>query len=121
MLAAVVVACKPGHAPPAAPTPAVGFEIARGDSLFHASSCVVCHGRTAKGTSHGPDLTSGHFVQIDGGYDDIVKIITTGVAEKDITDPSFPEPMPARGGGTHLLTDEQIRALAAYVYSLSHR
>ena len=144
VVAAALAACRSGGPQASAPTPATvaagaptrsaepnasgvatagitPLLIARGDSIFHAASCAVCHGRTAKGTSHGPGLTSGQFVQIDGKYDDIVRIITTGVPEDKITDPSFPEPMPARGGGTPPLSDEQIRALAAYVYSLSHR
>jgi mono/diheme cytochrome c family protein len=122
---AALAACGTGRATESAPTPvAAGTsprQLARGDSLFHASSCVTCHGRTGKGTAHGPDLTSGQFVQIDGSYADIVKIITTGVPEAKIMDPSFPEPMPPRGGGTPVLSDDEIRALAAYVYSLSHR
>lgn len=95
--------------------------IARGDSIFHASSCTQCHGRNGKGLQHGPDLTGGHFAQTDGSIEEIVKIITSGVPEGQITNPSYPEPMPARGGDTPPLTDEQIRALAAFVYSLSHR
>jgi cytochrome c5 len=94
--------------------------IARGDTIFHASSCTDCHGQRAKGSPHGPDLTSGHFVQTDGSYEQIVKIITTGVPVDSIVDPTFPEPMPPRGGATPL-SDDQIRALAAYVYRLSHR
>jgi mono/diheme cytochrome c family protein len=126
LLAAVALAsCKTSGAPTPTPTPvAAGTttrQIARGDSLFHSSSCATCHGRTGKGTAHGPDLTSGNFVQIDGTYEGIVKIITTGVPEDKITDPSFPEPMPPRGGGTPGLSDDEIRALATYVYSLSHR
>jgi mono/diheme cytochrome c family protein len=145
LIAAALAACKAGT-PASAPTPATTAAgsgappraaaevaagraaagitpqlIARGDSVFHASSCTDCHGRNAKGSPHGPDLTSGHFVQTDGSYDEIVKLITTGVTEDKFVDPSFPEPMPARGGGKPPLSDEQIRALAAYVYSLSHR
>jgi mono/diheme cytochrome c family protein len=95
--------------------------IARGDTVFHTSSCTECHGQRAKGTPHGPDLTSGRYVQTSGSYQEIVKIITTGVPVDSIADPSFPEPMPPRGGGTPPLSDDQIRSLAAYVYSLGHR
>jgi mono/diheme cytochrome c family protein len=95
--------------------------IARGDSIFHRASCSDCHGRDAKGSPHGPDLTSGRFAQIDGSYEQIVRLITTGVPESKITDPSFVDAMPPRGGENPPLSDEQIRALAAYVYSISHR
>jgi cytochrome c5 len=110
---------------PARPNPqaAAGITpqmIARGDTVFHTSSCTECHGQRAKGTPHGPDLTSGRFAQTNGSYAEIVKVITTGVPVDSIADPSFPEPMPARGG-TPALSDDQIRSLAAYIYSLSHR
>jgi mono/diheme cytochrome c family protein len=141
-MAAALAGCKTGGTPAPAPSTPVSSPgarpaspsaigpapagvtpllIARGDSVFHASSCTECHGRNAKGTPHGPDLTSGKFAQTDGSYDELVKIITTGVPENQITDPTFPEPMPARGGNTPPLSDELIRALAAYVYTLSHR
>ena len=87
-------------------------------SLFHASWCVRCPVPDAMGRPHGPDLTSGHFMHITGSYDEIVKIVTTGVPADSIKDPSHKLPMRGRGGGS--LTDEQIKAIAAYVYKLSH-
>jgi len=92
--------------------------VTMGDSLFHASNCVRCHGPDAKGRPNGPDLTSGHFMHITGSYDEIVKIVTTGIPADSIKDPSHKLPMRARGGGS--LTDDQIKAIAAYVYKLSH-
>ena len=114
-------------APTAAASPARGAlpsgvttaMVTMGDSLFHASSCVRCHGPDAKGRQNGPDLTSGHFMHLPtGSYDEIVKIITNGVPADSIKDPSHRLPMRARGGGS--LTDDQIKAIAAYVYKLSH-
>ena len=114
-------------APTAAASPARGAlpsgvttaMVTMGDSLFHASSCVRCHGPDAKGRQNGPDLTSGHFMHLPtGSYDEIVKIITNGVPAESIKDPSHRLPMRARGGGS--LTDDQIKAIAAYVYKLSH-
>jgi len=114
-------------APAAAMTPARGAlpagvtaaMVTAGDSLFHASSCVRCHGPDAKGRQNGPDLTSGHFMHLPtGSYDEIVKIITNGVPADSIKDPSHRLPMRGRGGGS--LTDEQIKSIAAYVYKLSH-
>jgi mono/diheme cytochrome c family protein len=92
--------------------------VTMGDSLFHASSCVRCHGADAKGRPNGPDLTSGHFMHSTGSYDEIVKTITTGIPADSIKDPSHKLPMRGRGGGS--LTDDQIKAIAAYVYKLSH-
>jgi mono/diheme cytochrome c family protein len=96
--------------------------VATGDSIFHARSCRNCHGMDAKGATNGPDLTSGKFMHVDGSYDSFVQIITTGVAKTDIKDPAHPNAMPARGGARPaLLTDDQIREVAAYVYSLNHK
>jgi cytochrome c oxidase cbb3-type subunit 3 len=94
--------------------------VATGDSLFHARNCKNCHGADAKGAQNGPDLTSGHFMHISGSYEDIVKIITTGVPKDQIKDPSHQFAMRPGGGGNPPLTEDQIRDVAAYVYSLSH-
>jgi mono/diheme cytochrome c family protein len=96
--------------------------VATGDSIFHARGCRNCHGMDAKGAANGPDLTKGTFQHIDGSYNSMVQIITTGVAKTDIKDPAHPNAMPARGGPRPaLLTDDQINAVAAYVYSLNHK
>jgi mono/diheme cytochrome c family protein len=94
--------------------------ISTGDSLFHARNCKNCHGQDAKGAKNGPDLTTGQFTHMSGSYDDIVKLITTGVPLTEIKDPSHTIAMRPGGGGNPPLTDDQIRAVAAYVYSISH-
>lgn len=76
----------------------------------------------AKGARNGPDLTSGKFTHVNGSYDDFVRLITSGVPAAEIKDPAHAQPMPARGGGRPApLTDDQIRSVAAYVYSLNHK
>lgn len=94
--------------------------VSTGDSLFHARNCKNCHGPDGKGAQNGPDLTSGNFMHISGSYDDIVKIITTGVPKSEIKDPSHQYAMRPGGGGNPPLTPDQIRDVAAYVYTLSH-
>jgi mono/diheme cytochrome c family protein len=89
----------------AAVTPAM---IAMGDSLFHAASCRRCHGADAKGAQNGP-------------YDSFVRIIMSGVPADSIKDKSHAIAMRPRGGGQTPLTDDQVKAVAAYVYSLSHK
>jgi len=120
-------ASSASSAPAAAARPATGglpsgvttAMVTMGDSLFHASSCVRCHGPDAKGRQNGPDLTSGHFMHLPtGSYNEIVTIITNGVPADSIKDPSHRLPMRGRGGAN--LTDDQIKAIAAYVYKLSH-
>src|SRR4051794_9570607 len=65
-------AARAANATPAAVTPA---SIAMGDSIFHARGCRNCHGPDAKGRPNGPDLTAGHFLQVNGTFDDFVRVI----------------------------------------------
>lgn len=103
---------------PAAVTPAA---IALGDSIFHARGCRNCHGPDAKGRPNGPDLTAGHFLQVNGSYDDFVRVITNGVPLTAVKDTSHKRAMPARGGPPAPLTDDQVKAVAAFVWSLNHK
>ena len=100
-------------AAPAGVTPAA---IAKGDTIFHKNGmCYACHGANAEGTV-GPNLTDAEWLHGDGSYDMIVATVTSGVpadkAKKGI-------PMPPKGGSS--ITDEEVKAVAAYVYSLSHK
>lgn len=105
-------------AKPALVTPA---NITLGDSLFNTGSCGRCHGRAGIGGNNGPALDGKKWVQLPtGSYEEIVGIITTGVPADKIKDPARKNAMRARGGPMNL-TDPQIQALAAYVYTLSHK
>ena len=106
-------------APAAAARPFTAMQVAQGDSIFHAISCKNCHGPEGKGAANGPNLTGPTFLHIDGTYPSIVNLITTGVPAAEIKDPAHKIPMGARGGRTPL-TDDQIRSVAAYVFTLSH-
>lgn len=98
------------------PTPK---QIALGDSIFHGlvggGTCSACHGQDAKGTAVAPDLTDQQWINGDGSYDFLVKTITDGVPQPK----QHPAPMPPKGGAP--LTDDQVKAVAAYEYSLSHK
>ncbi|CAN5796363.1 hypothetical protein BH24GEM1_BH24GEM1_03530 [soil metagenome] len=91
--------------------------IALGDSVFHGQAgggtCYACHGQDAKGSGVGPNLTDGEWLNTDGSLEGITKVVQTGVP----TPKKAPAPMPPMGGAS--LTPEQVRAVAAYVYSLS--
>lgn len=92
--------------------------VARGDSLFHgAGFCYACHGPDGGGVSKlGADLTDEEWRHTDGSYRGLVNQITVGVsAERS----SSGVPMPPRGGGR--LTDEQVRAVAGYVWVLGRK
>lgn len=100
-------------AAPAGVTPAM---IAQGDTIYHKSGlCYACHGSNAEGAV-GPNLTDAEWLHGDGSYDMIVATVTSGVpadkAKKGI-------PMPPKGGSS--ISDDEVKAVAAYVYSLSHK
>ena len=114
LASAVVLGGRPAVAQ--APTAATPAEIAQGDSIFHGpGNCYACHGANAQGAV-GPNLTDAEWIHSDGSYDAIVKQITTGVPQSESKSGI---PMPPKGGST--ITDDQVKAVAAYVYSLSHK
>ena len=102
----------------AVPPGATKEMVALGDHVYHGevggASCAGCHGSSAKGTPLGPDLTDAKWLWSDGSYEGIAKTITEGVPQPK----EYRNGMPAMGGAQ--LTDEQVKALAAYVWSLSH-
>ncbi len=93
--------------------------VALGDSIFHGQvgggTCTVCHGQDAKGTPVGPNLTDKEWLHSDGSLEGITKTIMNGVPQPK----NAPAPMPPKGGAA--LNDDQVKAVAAYVYSLSHK
>jgi mono/diheme cytochrome c family protein len=102
---------------PAGVTPQM---IALGDSLFNNGSCQRCHGKGGVGATNAPNLTDSQWLQISGSYDEIVKTITDGVPRAAIKDSTHRFQMNPRGGPMQL-DDAKVRAVAAYVYSLSHK
>jgi mono/diheme cytochrome c family protein len=112
-------AAKPAAAAPKTAGAQSPQQIALGDSIFHGQvaggTCTACHGQDAKGTAIAPNLTDAEWLNGDGSYDFIVKTITNGVPQPK----QHPAPMPPKGGAS--LTDDQVKAAAAYVYSLSHK
>ncbi len=90
--------------------------IARGESIFHgAANCLSCHGEGGQGTDIGPALTDDEWSRGRGSYDEIIEQIMHGVPRKDSKTDT---PMPIRGWTG--LSDEDVRAVAAYVWTLSH-
>ena len=88
--------------------------VQQGQQLY-GTVCVACHGANGVGTPIAPALNDNQWINISGqNYDEMVQVITTGVLQPK----QHPGPMPPKGGGT--FNDEQVRALAAYVYALSH-
>jgi mono/diheme cytochrome c family protein len=93
--------------------------VALGDRIYHgqvgAATCTGCHGANATGTTLGPNLTDTQWLWGDGSYAAIAKTITAGVPQPK----QFRSPMPPMGGAE--LTPDQVSAVAAYIWGLSHR
>ncbi|MGN6393779.1 MAG: c-type cytochrome [Gemmatimonadales bacterium] len=110
---AAVLGARPAAAQADGVTPAM---IAQGDSIFHGKgNCYACHGSNAEGAV-GPNLTDAEWIHSDGSYEAIVKQVTTGVPQAESKSGIV---MPPKGGST--ITDDEVKAVAAYVYSLSHK
>jgi mono/diheme cytochrome c family protein len=93
--------------------------VALGDRIYHGqvggAACVGCHGATGMGSPLGPSLMGKKWLWSDGSYAGIAKTITDGVMQPK----QYRSPMPAMGGAQ--LTPDQVSALAAYVWALSHQ
>jgi mono/diheme cytochrome c family protein len=138
-LVAGIMACGGGEQPAsgdsapaaAAPPPAAadaGFDpatitpamLALGDSVFHGlagmGTCVSCHGPDATGpTGVAPNLKDAEWLHSDGSWEGIFKTVQSGVmAPKKHSSVMLP-----MGGAA--LSPEHLRAVTAYVYSLSHK
>ena len=126
----VAVAAKPpeGTQPDAGAAAAVSLPVpegatremvALGDRIYHGqvggAACVGCHGASGTGSPLGPDLTGKKWLWSDGSYAGIAKTITDGVMQPK----QYRSPMQPMGGAQ--LTADQVSALAAYVWSLSHQ
>jgi mono/diheme cytochrome c family protein len=117
-------AAEPGDVPTMSPTPtpAANVElpegvtaemVAQGQTLFNQQVCMSCHGMNGAGSPLGPALNDGEWLNADGTYESILEVIHTGVAAPK----QYQAPMPPMGGAQ--LTEEQMRQLAAYVFSIS--
>lgn len=89
--------------------------VEQGRKVFNGpGNCYSCHGPKAKGTPLAPDLTDQKWLQIDGSYPGIVSLIRTGVPKPK----EHPAPMLPMGGAQ--LSDAQVCAVGAYVFTLTH-
>jgi glucose/arabinose dehydrogenase/cytochrome c5 len=104
-----------GGAVPRGATPkmvALGARVYSGQ--VGGAACTGCHGDHGQGSPLGPALTAHKWLWSDGSYAGIQKTITDGVPQPK----EYRSPMPAMGGAQ--LSADQVAALAAYVYSISH-
>ena len=91
--------------------------IAAGKAVFlDQGLCWACHGEDATGARGvGADLTDEEWWHSDGSYEAILNQVLTGVPAEKVRN-ELGAMMPPRGGSG--ITDEQVRAVAAYVWSL---
>jgi mono/diheme cytochrome c family protein len=109
-------AALPGQQPDSLPTGITPAMVAQGKKLFGGDGlCFSCHGPEARGLV-GPDLTDATWLTGKGTFEEIVTRIQEGVPAGKSRSGVV---MPPRGGAN--LKDEQVRAVAAYVWSLSRK
>jgi glucose/arabinose dehydrogenase/mono/diheme cytochrome c family protein len=106
---------------PASLTPPPGVtkdQVALGDRIFHGEvangTCAGCHGSDGSGTGVGADLISGPWLWSDGSLAGITKTVTEGVRK-----PKTGAPMAPSGGAA--LKPDEVKAVAAYVYTISRQ
>jgi cytochrome c553 len=92
------------------PTGFTREQILHGDRVFHGEAangqCSVCHGKDAKGTPNGNDLTAGMFVWSDGSIKELKRTILHNMAVA-----------PGMDGD---LKPADVDAVAAYVWAINH-
>jgi mono/diheme cytochrome c family protein len=101
------------------PPAATREQMLRGSRIFWGESaggtCSGCHGSDGKGSTVGPNLTSGEWSWGDGSWLAIAATIDKGVASPKHADGA----MPPRGGAP--LNDADVRAVAAFVWGMAHQ
>ena len=115
--ALAVAAAAPAEAQaklPAGVTPAM---VEKGKTIYKGTGlCFACHGPEAKGAV-GPNLTDKEWIHVkDGDYAGLVALVTKGIAAGEAK--LGKGPMPAKGGSQ--ISDEDVKAVSAYIWSLSH-
>ena len=99
-----------------APDGVTAETVAEGRTLFNTrAACAACHGANGEGGQLAPDLSDDQWLNADGSYEGILEVINAGVVEPR----QYPGLMLPRGGMG--LSDEEVNALAAFVWSLRIR
>jgi mono/diheme cytochrome c family protein len=106
-----------GGAQAALPAGVTAEMVQEGKQVFEGQGiCFTCHASDGTGTTLAPDLTDDAWIWVDrqGGemLTQIATIIRSGVSAPK----EYPAPMPPMGGAQ--LSDAQVQAVAAYVYSM---
>ena len=94
-------------------TVALGGRIFRGEE--DGGPCIGCHGADARGGPLGGDLTGGKWLWANGSLSSIKQVIESGVPHPK----AHAGAMPPKGGAA--LSEADVDALAAYVWSISRK
>ena len=114
--AAKAAAPAPAAAAAAVPPGATAADVQAGQKIFTSTgNCFTCHGQTGTGTALAPPLNDAAWINIDGSYPAIQQLVSAGVPKPK----QHPAPMPAKGGAA--LSDQEVKQVAAYVYSISRK
>jgi len=107
---------SPASAQAALPQGITQAMVDKGNEIYHKQGlCYACHGQDAKGLV-GPNLTDDVWLHSKGSFEDIVKQVMAGVTKEQS---KTGVPMPAKGGAS--ISDDDVKAVSAYVYMLSHK
>ncbi len=91
--------------------------LARGAEAYTTGLCAKCHRADGRGGPRGPNLTDSNWLHCDGSIEGIERVLRSGVPQSKLKDKSRPFAM---NPVTRLIPDDQeLRMLAAYVWSLS--
>jgi mono/diheme cytochrome c family protein len=102
--------------PPGALPEGITAEQAEEGRRTYRLLCVTCHGGDGEGTQLGPSLVDGEWRLAEGGaFPAVVEVVRAGV------DPPEEYPVPMPGAEELQLSEEEVRAVAAYAYSLGRR
>ncbi len=102
------------QAPDSLPPAVRAAMIERGRAVFSGpGACFACHGSDARGAL-GPSLADSVWLHSDGSYEAIIQQVQQGVPAAQSKSGVV---MPPRGGTQ--LSDQDVRAVAAYVWSLT--
>ncbi len=108
-------AAAPAAADMNLPDGATAAMVAEGQGIFMgAGICFTCHMEGGVGGPLAPNLSDDEWLNIDGTFESIVENIMTGVSEPM----EYPGLMLPKGGSP--ITDEQVKAVGAYVWTLSN-
>ncbi len=116
----LLLAGLPGQARAQSPLPegVTAAQVAQGEQLFKSAGlCFACHGMDGKGMpGAGPSLVDDAWVHVTGGVDEIAGLVLKGIGPEETESGVI---MPPKGGSQ--LSPEQIRAVAAYLWTLRSR